>query len=208
MPRIRSATLEDVPAIRRIATESWHAVYDDILGPETVDAQTNKWYAAEALEESLERVANRDVGAYLVAEREPSVNRKPADATETTPTETSPDQEPPGSVVGFVQGTPERTSSEPTRYSRRVAVLTRIYVDPDSWNGGVGSTLVGALEESLDDSFETLRVHVLAGNDVGISFYESTGFERVETQRSDLEENIDETSIDEPLEEHVYEKTL
>lgn len=198
MPRIRSATLEDVPAIRRIATESWHAVYDDILGPETVDGLTNRWYAAEALEESLERAANRDVGAFLVATREST------DATETTFAANASSQERSASVVGFVQGTP----GERAETARRVAVLNRIYVDPDSWGDGVGSALVTALEQAFDDSFETLRLHVLAGNDVGISFYESTGFERVGTQRSDLEENVDETETDEPLEEHVYEKPL
>ncbi|KDE60063.1 hypothetical protein EL22_12335 [Halostagnicola sp. A56] len=204
MPRIRSATLEDVPAIRRIASESWHAVYDDILGLETVDALTNKWYAVEGLEESLERVAKRDAGAFLVATRESTDEGKPANATGATFAATPSSRERSGSVVGFVQGTP----GERAETARRVAVLNRIYVDPDSWGDGVGSALLTALEQAFDDSFETLRLRVLADNHVGISFYESTGFERVETQHSDLEAEIDETEVDGELEEHVYEKPL
>ncbi|SFS43377.1 GNAT family N-acetyltransferase [Halostagnicola kamekurae] len=203
MPRIRSATLEDVRAISRIARRSWHAAYDDILGPETVEKLTDRWYAIEALEESLEQTAERDTGAFLVADSEFAADDKAADTAPTLSNEARS-----ASVVGFVQGTAAANSSEPPENSRRVAVLNRIYVDPDSWDDGVGSALVTALEETLDDSFETLRVHVLAGNDVGISFYESTGFERVETRITDLEAEIDETEIDAPLEEHVYEKPL
>lgn len=204
MPRIRSATLEDVRAISRIARRSWHAAYDDILGPETVEKLTDRWYAIEALEESLERIAKRDAGAFLVATRESTDEGNPADATETTFAANPPSRERSGSVVGFVQGTP----GERTETARRVAVLNRIYVDPDSWGDGVGSALLTALERAFDDSFETLRLHVLGDNHVGISFYESTGFERIETQRSDLEAEIGETEIDGELEEHVYEKSL
>jgi hypothetical protein len=35
---IREATHDDVAAIQRVAHESWHAAYDDILGTGTVES--------------------------------------------------------------------------------------------------------------------------------------------------------------------------
>lgn len=34
---VRQATPDAAPIIHEIARESWHAAYDDFLGPETVD---------------------------------------------------------------------------------------------------------------------------------------------------------------------------
>lgn len=47
---VRSATVEDVPAIRDLATASWHAAYDGSLGSETVDTVLAKWYDVDTLE--------------------------------------------------------------------------------------------------------------------------------------------------------------
>ena len=80
-----------------------------------------------------------------------------------------------------------------------VAFLARVYVRPTVWNEGVGTTLLETVERRCSADFDRLRLAVLAANEIGISFYESRGFDRVETRPSELAAG---------LEEHVYEKAL
>ena len=96
-----------------------------------------------------------------------------------------------GRAVGFVHVIPWR--EDPA-----VAYLLRIYVRPDSWGDGAGTALLESAEAALEGAYDRLRLIVLADNEVGVSFYESRGFERVETREGGLE----------GLEEHVYEKRL
>ena len=72
---VRVATLDDVLGIQNVARESWHATYDDLLGADSVEQVVDGWYAAEGLEQSIER----EDGQFLVAERD-------------------------GMIVGFAQG--------------------------------------------------------------------------------------------------------
>ena len=67
MGTVRPATPGDAPIVRDIARESWHAAYDDILGPERVDETTDEWYAVDDLEESIADAAARDDVAFLLA---------------------------------------------------------------------------------------------------------------------------------------------
>ncbi|MHC3436514.1 N-acetyltransferase family protein [Natrialbaceae archaeon A-gly3] len=97
-----------------------------------------------------------------------------------------------GEIVGFTQGGPH--AEEPS-----VASLYRIYVHPDRWGEGIGTDLLEALEAALSAEFDRLWLAVLAENDVGISFYESRGFDRVGVQECDLEDGV---------KEYVYEKSL
>lgn len=43
-PTIRHAMPSDVEAIQQVARTAWHAAYDDVLGPETVDETVDQWY--------------------------------------------------------------------------------------------------------------------------------------------------------------------
>ncbi|WP_254765843.1 GNAT family N-acetyltransferase [Salinilacihabitans rarus] len=96
-------------------------------------------------------------------------------------------------LVGFVHAGPAR--EEPS-----VAHLVRLYVRPGMWGEGVGSALLERAETALrEDGYDRLRLVVLADNEVGVSFYESRGFERIEARESGLRED---------LEEYVYEKGL
>ncbi|WP_090618564.1 GNAT family N-acetyltransferase [Natrinema salaciae] len=176
---VRRARLDDVWDIHEIARESWHAAYDDVLGPETVDDVVDDWYAIGDLESSITDTSDRDNAAFLVAE--PSADDSTVDGTES---ETD--------CRGFAHAVP--WPEDPS-----VAFLARLYVRPDSWNEGVGTALLEGLEAELSAGFERLRLAVLAANDIGISFYESRGFDRVGTRPSDLGTG---------LEEHVYETPL
>ncbi|SDR35688.1 GNAT family N-acetyltransferase [Natronobacterium texcoconense] len=170
---VREATTDDVWAIHKTARESWHAAYDDALGPETVDEIVDDWYALGDLESAIDDASERDDAQFLVA---------------TADDESRVD----GACDGFAHVVPWPEDGD-------VAYLVRLYVRPDRWGEGIGTALLERLEADLEDAFDRVRLAVLATNDVGISFYESTGFDRMGARKTDLPGG---------LEEYVYEKLL
>lgn len=84
---------------------------------------------------------------------------------------------------------------------RRVHQLYRLYVHPDEWRSGVGSQLLAEIEQALyDRDVRYYEAEVLAENDIAVSFYESVGFERVETGETDL--------MGVTAEEYIYRKQI
>ncbi|WP_049927986.1 GNAT family N-acetyltransferase [Halopiger goleimassiliensis] len=166
---VRQATTDDVWAIHETARQSWHAAYDDVLGPERVDDVVDDWYALGDLESSIEDASQRTDAAFLVV---------PGDDDTGT--------------AGFAHVVPWPEDET-------VAYLVRIYVRPDRWGEGIGTALLERLESDLPERFDRLRLDVLADNEIGVSFYESSGFDRVTTRETDLADG---------LEEFVYEKRL
>jgi ribosomal protein S18 acetylase RimI-like enzyme len=163
-PTVRPAETGDVADIRRIARKSWHAAYDDIVGPDAVESAVSEWYDLNHLRQSVER----DDGVFLVAETEADEETEP-DADETD-----------AEVVGFGQGV---LGSEDD-----AAELPRIYVHPDYWNEGAGSEMLARIEELLAErGAERLRLIVLADNEVGNAFYESQGYGTVGSRESEFE---------------------
>jgi len=63
MAAIRSASDGDVAGIQCVARTTWHATYDDILGPQAVDAQVDEWYGDAVITGSIDG----DRTVYLVA---------------------------------------------------------------------------------------------------------------------------------------------
>ncbi|PSQ17470.1 N-acetyltransferase [Halobacteriales archaeon QS_8_69_26] len=138
---VRPADPDEATGVERVARESWHAAYDDILGADTVDSVLDEWYDVDGLRESIDR----DDHVFLVADD--------------------------GGVAGFAHA--GRPPDDDYWH------LTRIYVLPDRWGDGVGTALLERLESELDErEVESYRLAVLADNEVGVSFYESRGFER------------------------------
>jgi ribosomal protein S18 acetylase RimI-like enzyme len=86
---IRAAEPEDVSAIRRVARDSWHAAYDAILGPETVEETVEEWYDRDRLTASVD---SPDQPFYL-ASRE-------------------------GTVVGFLHAVPRPDSDDTYQLNR------------------------------------------------------------------------------------------
>lgn len=60
---IRDAEPADLPAVRSLLVETWHATYDGIYGWQRVAEITNAWHSLENLTAQL----GRDGGAFLVA---------------------------------------------------------------------------------------------------------------------------------------------
>ncbi|WP_435151830.1 GNAT family N-acetyltransferase [Haladaptatus sp. DFWS20] len=94
-------------------------------------------------------------------------------------------------ILGFVHVAP--------RDEDAVFQLLRIYVVSDEWGSGLGSRLLARVEERLRTrGAQRLRLSVFADNEVGVGFYESRGFERVDEREAD--------GFD--VGEYVYEKEL
>lgn len=175
---VREARSEDAEAVAAVARESWHAAYDDVLGTATVDETVDAWYATDSLTESIVDATDRDDATFLVCER------AVPGAAESTRAD--------GDVVGFANAGPHPELDS-------TAKLSRIYARPAVWGEGVGSALLDGLETDLRDHFDRLWLEVVAGNEVGISFYESTGFERIGEQESVLGDDVVE---------YLYQKGL
>lgn len=89
----------------------------------------------------------------------------------------------PDEVVGYASAGP--TDEE---YPETVAGLYSIYVHPDRWGAGIGTTLLGrCLDRLRNRGFERIHLRVLDDNEVGISFYRSRGFERVDEEEVELQ---------------------
>lgn len=93
-----------------------------------------------------------------------------------------------GEIVGYASAAP--TANEE-------AQLYATYVAPDQWDGGAGTALLDSVFDRLSDrGVSRLRVEVLGDNTVGVSFYESQGFERTSER--------DRAVGDRTLSEYVY----
>lgn len=98
-------------------------------------------------------------------------------------------------VVGFANAGPN------PEYEEGTFELFRIYVLPEHWNHGIGGQLLEFVcADVKEEGGSSLRLAVLAENDVGVGFYESHGFERLEEGNIELDGK--------PYKEFVYAKQL
>ncbi|MFC6716510.1 GNAT family N-acetyltransferase [Natrialbaceae archaeon GCM10025810] len=186
MPSFRTARREDALAIRRIARAGWHAAYGEFLGHDRIDAIVDRWYEPSRLEGQVVDAAARDDTVFLIAqEDEFATGDDDRDGVRGE-----------GSAVGFAYAGPWQKDDS-------IAFLYRIYVHPGRWGDGIGTALLERVVDDLEDHFDRLRLTVLADNEVGVSFYESRGFDRLE--RRDARLGDDESD---DLEEYVYERPL
>lgn len=168
---IRPASPDDAAAIVSVARESWHAAYDPIIGAETVDAVIDEWYMDDRL---AAFASEEDRPLYLATG---GADGLPADGE--------------SAVAGFGQGHVLEDDPEGFR-------IARLYVRPPHWGDGIGTALLDRLLDEareLDASRVTLETFV--DNDVGVSFYESRGFEVVDTRETEF-----------GADEHVFEREI
>jgi ribosomal protein S18 acetylase RimI-like enzyme len=166
--RIREATREDAPAIRRIASAGWHAVYGEFLGEDTVDRVLAEWYDPETVTRAVD---DPDV-VYLVAVSTAADDGP--DAGDEAVTDPGTDD----AVVGYVSGKAR---------SGRYGTGSSFYVAPDRWGEGIGSALFERLLDALrGEGVERVEFEVLAANEHARGFYERRGFEVVGRSTDDL----------------------
>jgi len=100
-----------------------------------------------------------------------------------------------GTVVGFAHAGPNPDAGDGTYQ------LYRIYVRPDLWGRAIGGRLLDRVADAVRAAGgDRLRLGVLADNDVGVSFYEARGFDRVDAGTVEL--------AGETVEEYTYETSL
>jgi len=171
---VRPATTSDVADVRRVARESWHATYDDLLGPEAVESVVDDWYDLYALRQSVER----DEGVFLVAEKGAGDGADDGDESDAEARPAETDHE----ILGFGQ------ALFPDEAEDSAAELPRLYVHPDHWGEGVGTALAEEIEAwAAERGAERLRLVVLADNEVGNAFYESRDYRTVGSRESELD---------------------
>ncbi|WP_247002561.1 GNAT family N-acetyltransferase [Halosolutus gelatinilyticus] len=174
---VTQATPETAPIVRDVARESWHAAYDEFLCPETVDGMIDEWYAIDELTESIAAAAEREDATFLLAVSETEIGTGIGED---------------GEVAGFAHaGVSPDTPS--------IGSLVRLYARPSVWGTGVGTALLERVETDLRSVCDRLRLVVLADNEVGVSFYESRGFDRVETRAADVGDGLEECVYEKPL---------
>lgn len=141
--QIRTATIEDVPAIARIQVSSWQEAYRGVVADEhlrnlSVEARQSMWQAS----------FTKGTPSVLVAHDT-------------------------GEVVGWIAF--DRSRDEGA--SAEAAEVWAFYVSPTSWRKGVGRELMRqALDALRAKGFTSVSLWVLARNENGRRFYESSGF--------------------------------
>lgn len=142
----------DVRALTIAHGRAWRAAYDSLLPPAVLERVAVGAPDDERVIEEYDRLAGYGEDRVFVAEDDS------------------------GSVRGYAVfrwGTTE--TADAVRDGE--AELKELYVDPDYWGQGYGSALLEAGIDRLPDDVDALSLEVLDGNDIGINFYESRGFE-------------------------------
>jgi GNAT superfamily N-acetyltransferase len=155
---IRAATPGEAEAVRELARAAWHEAYDDIMGADEVDERLDNWWRAEELRDVITNPAH----VFLVAVDAGAVDGGAGDGTAETGAGADP--------VGVVHAGPSPSGAY---------VVPRLYVHPERWGEGIGTELLDHVVSRAREETDRLQVVLLAGNEVGVGFYESHGFEPV-----------------------------
>jgi ribosomal protein S18 acetylase RimI-like enzyme len=162
----------DLQGVNRVNVLAWRDAYEGILSDSVLDGRNVGVRPADAFEQ-FTRI-QRKTGCFFVA----------VDDTDE--------------IRGYVylrwgEDTKDFVGDDE-------AGLKEIYVEPDYWGEGLGTRLLERALGELPASVDAVKLEMLAGNDVASGFYESHGFERVDTTQFELEGETYPTAI--------YEKEL
>ncbi len=145
---IRTASKRDIPAVRALLVETWHATYDRIYGIERVDEITGEWYSETALVRNLARPE----AEFLVAD----------DGTKIA-----------GMAFVAWDGVGE---FKPDQQHLEKINLHQLYVLPDRQQGGVGQLLLDEVLTCFPQAHSCV-LEVDPENSRAIRFYRRNGFE-------------------------------
>lgn len=166
--RVRHATPADADAIHGVSVASCRAAYEGVLKHDALLEMVDDPSRVGELRTKLSEVESAETVIYLVAERTDG-------------------------VVGFLQLV--FGDRRPEHIDAGSAYLKSLYVHPDAWGEGIGSELLADGLDRLPDRLDRVELGVLAANDVGKRFYESRGFEQVDTGTFDVGDVSYETDI-------------
>lgn len=157
----------DARAVIRINALAWREAYRNILPDETLaEFETNP--SEERVQKAFERLYD-DRDGLLVAEDD----------------------------NGTVRGYSYFRWGEDTKefVGEKAAGLKEIYIEPDYWGNGIGTTLLERGLELLPESIERVQLEMLDGNDVGRQFYSARGFDRTGESEFEIRGETYPTSI-------------
>jgi GNAT superfamily N-acetyltransferase len=139
---------DDVREVERVNILAWREAYDEIL-PDTVLKDRSLDTADAVVEDRLTEFRD-DHNRFLVA----------VDASDT--------------VRGYIY---LRWGEDTKEFVDENEVdLKEIYIDPNYWGNGVGTTLLEHGFDMVPEHIETVKLEMLSGNVVGERFYEARGF--------------------------------
>lgn len=148
--RVRLARREDLPAVQRVVSDSWRAAYADLLPPKALAFIGDKERFLPV--DALERVLDSEELSFLVALVD-------------------------GEVIGEIQLATGAETHAFVAPGEGETQLQSLYVAPEHWRDGVGSTLIESGIERLEETAAVVLVEVLTENSRGRRFYRSEGFE-------------------------------
>lgn len=145
MTTVRPETPEDSKAVAALHARAWQKAYAGILPADLLTGLDPEVWAQRRLE-----VLARADGPFtsLIAEHE-------------------------GTIAGFVSFGPYRVGQDINNLDPAFGEILAIYVDPVSWRGGVGGTLIRAALDRLEQP--EVRLWVLAENKQAQGFYRKHG---------------------------------
>lgn len=152
-------TPAELAAANRVVARAWHAAFDDIVSAEALAYVDS---LADGLDHDarFEEIVGHDRSRAVVA----------VDGS---------------AVVGnaWIVWAPRATKSFATDDDAEVRIL---YVDPDRWGEGIGTTLLDRCIDSVPAVLDRVVVETLSENDAGRAFYEANGFDVVERSTFDI----------------------
>jgi len=149
---------DDIRARSRINALAWREAYQGLLPEEVLDGMDED-PSEEQVEATYEQL-REDSDGILIAEDDD------------------------GTVRGYLY---LRWGEETKSFvNEGEADLKEIYVSPDSWGQGIGTELLERGLTLLPEDIHRVKLEMLSGNEVGRSFCESRGFERIETSEFEI----------------------
>ena len=159
--------VDDARALIRINAMAWRVAYTEIL-PDEALARVETDPSTERVQQAYERLReNRD--GILVTE----------------------------DAKGIVRGFCYFRWNEETKpfVGEDEADLKEIYVEPNYWGDGIGTTLLERGLALLPESVERVRLEMLDGNEIGHQLYVSRGFDRTGESEFEIAGETYPTSI-------------
>lgn len=153
----------DVRVTFALTARAWRTAFADLLPADALPEPRND-YPADRIDPVVERYATDPDAPFLVATAGDDGERQNGGAL-------AGDRDDP--VIGYAQFARRDTSAF---VGPDDVELVALYVDPDHWGEGVGSTLLDAGIARLPDAAERVVLQTFTDNEIGRSFYDDRGF--------------------------------